>query len=91
VVAEIAAAVLGRPALAREIAAMGRALVPATVGDLAQPLFSLENLAPRAATMTTRVPSEFDDGDTDRALDFDWAVGAGAGRPRLELVRGAAA
>lgn len=89
VVAEIAAAVLGRPALAREIAAMGRALVPGTVSDLAQPLFSLEDLAPRVATMTTRVPGEFDDGDTDRGLDFDWAVGSG--RPRLELVRSAAA
>jgi hypothetical protein len=59
VVAEIAAAVLGKPALAREIAAMGRAreaatlgraLVPGTVGDLAQPLFSLDELAPRKAT-----------------------------------------
>jgi hypothetical protein len=78
VVAEIAAAVLGKPALAREIAAMGRAreaatlgraLVPGTVGDLAQPLFSLDDLAPRKATTKPRTPVDAAAGDIERGID----------------------
>jgi hypothetical protein len=90
VVGEIAAAVLGRPALAREIATMGRRQAPGVVRDLAEPLFSLEDLlAPTAIVVDPIAERAYRTADLVAEHGMDWATEQA--RPRLSLVRAAAA
>jgi hypothetical protein len=86
-VGEVAAAALGRPALAREIAAMGRGIAPDGV-DYPEPLFLLDDLLADAPGMER---SGVERSGVEHSVELRQPRRAQRARPRLTLVRTEAA